>query len=74
MYAGAQHVALRPPMPHLTLLGDPIYDNAAYTAGTPGVIDQVRMNFPAGWQATLLAVDGDTTTDVPQYLPFPPIT
>ena len=36
-------------MPHLTLLGDSIFDNAAYVAGSPAVIDQVRMNLPAGW-------------------------
>ena len=55
-------------MPHLILLGDSIFDNAAYTAGGPAVIDQVRQNLPAGWQASLVAVDGDTTTDVPQQL------
>jgi hypothetical protein len=48
-------------MPHLILLGDSIFDNAAYVAGGPAVIVQVRQSLPAGWQATLLAVDGDTT-------------
>ena len=55
-------------MSHLILLGDSIFDNAAYTAGGPAVIDQVRQHLPAMWQARLLAVDGDTTTDVPQQL------
>lgn len=55
-------------MPHLILLGDSIFDNAAYTAGGPAVIDQVRQNLPAVWQASLLAIDGDTTTDVSQRL------
>ena len=55
-------------MPHIILLGDSIFDNAAYTAGGPAVIDQVRQNLPAVWQASLLAIDGDTTTDVSQRL------
>ena len=56
------------PMPHLVLLGDSIFDNAAYTANGPAVIEQVRKNLSTGWQASLLAVDGDTTSDVPQQL------
>jgi lysophospholipase L1-like esterase len=48
-------------MPHVVLLGDSIFDNAAYTAGGPAVIDHLRAALPAGWKATLLAVDGDTT-------------
>lgn len=55
-------------MPHLIVLGDSIFDNVAYVAEGPAVIDQVRMNLPAGWRATLLAVDGDTTADVPRQL------
>lgn len=55
-------------MPHLILLGDSIFDNAAYVGGGPAVIDQVRQRLPAGWHATLLAVDGDTTAEVPQQL------
>jgi hypothetical protein len=60
-------------MPHLILLGDSIFDNAAYVGGGPAVIDQVRQSLPAGWQATLLAVDGDTTAEVPQQLQRLPI-
>jgi hypothetical protein len=60
-------------MPHLILLGDSIFDNAAYVGGGPAVIDQVRQSLPAGWQATLLAVDGDTTAEVPQQLKRLPI-
>jgi len=55
-------------MPHLVLLGDSIFDNLAYTAGGPDVISQVRELLPAGWQASLLAVDGATTDDVPGQL------
>ena len=32
--------------------------------GKPAVIDQLRKNLPAGWKATLLAVDGNVTADV----------
>jgi GDSL-like Lipase/Acylhydrolase family len=48
-------------MPHVVLLGDSIFDNAAYVPGGPPVIDQLKAELPRGWQATLLAVDGDTT-------------
>ncbi len=49
---------------HVVLLGDSILDNAAYVRGKPAVIDQVRDELPAGWTATLLAVDGSYTHDV----------
>ena len=52
-------------MPHIILLGDSIFDNAAYTSGGPDVISQVQSLLPAGWRATLLAVDGSTTLEVP---------
>ena len=51
-------------MPHLILLGDSIFDNAAYVAGGPDVVVQLRRLLPVGWRATLLAVDGAVTTDV----------
>lgn len=51
-------------MPHVILLGDSIFDNAAYTAGGPDVISQLRKLLPGGWTATLLAVDGHRTDDV----------
>jgi len=51
-------------MSHVVLLGDSIFDNASYVSGGPPVIEQLRKKLPAGWQATLLAVDGDSTTDV----------
>ncbi len=59
-------------MHHLILLGDSIFDNGIYTAGGPAVIDQVKATLPAGWKATLLAVDGDTTEEVPQQLTHMP--
>ncbi len=49
-------------MGHIVLLGDSIFDNAAYTRGQPDVVAHLRGMLPQGWQATLLAVDGATTT------------
>jgi hypothetical protein len=51
-------------MSHLILLGDSIFDNAAYTNGGPDVVTQLNEVLPAGWTASLLAVDGSTTGDV----------
>jgi len=51
-------------MGHVVLLGDSIFDNAAYVHGAPAVIEQLRRRLPDGWQATLLAIDGDLTLDV----------
>jgi len=55
-------------MNHLVLLGDSIFDNRAYVAGGPAVIDQVRRTVPAGWKASLLAVDGNTSVQVPDQI------
>ena len=55
-------------MPHVILLGDSIFDNAAYTAGGPDVLAQLRKLLPSGWTATLLAVDGDRIADVNRRL------
>jgi lysophospholipase L1-like esterase len=55
-------------MNHLVLLGDSIFDNAAYTGGAPDVVRQVRQRLPQGWRATLGAVDGGTTADVRDQL------
>jgi hypothetical protein len=55
-------------MPHIVLLGDSIFDNASYTRGGPDVITQVRERLPQGWKATLLAVDGSVTLNVPAQL------
>ena len=52
-------------MTHVVLLGDSVFDNAAYVPGGPDVIRQVRERLPAGWQAMLRAVDGATTAGVP---------
>jgi lysophospholipase L1-like esterase len=51
-------------MNHVVLLGDSIFDNAAYTRGAPDVVRQLRRRLPYGSKATLRAVDGGTTADV----------
>jgi hypothetical protein len=51
-------------MNHVVLLGDSIFDNAAYTGGAPDVVRQVRQRLPYGSKATLRAVDGSTIDDV----------
>jgi hypothetical protein len=55
-------------MGHVVLLGDSIFDNARYVPDRPPVIEQLRQRLPAGWRASLLAVDGHTTADVPGQL------
>ena len=60
-------------MSHLVLLGDSIFDNGAYVDGAPAVIDQVRARLPRGWQASLLAVDGNTTVDIAWQLQRMPL-
>jgi lysophospholipase L1-like esterase len=55
-------------MSHVVLLGDSIFDNAAYTRGGPDVIRQLREQLPAGWKAALRAVDGDITRYVKAQL------
>jgi hypothetical protein len=52
-------------MAHIVLLGDSIFDNGRYVLGEPDVITQVRELAPAGWKASLLAVDGSMTDDIP---------
>jgi hypothetical protein len=55
-------------MGHVVLLGDSIFDNARYVPDRPPVIEQVRKCLPPGWCASLLAVDGHVTEDVPGQL------
>ena len=55
-------------MAHIVLLGDSIFDNSRYTMGGPDVISQVRQILPADWRASLLAVDGSTTTELSSQL------
>src|SRR5687767_239110 len=55
-------------MPHVVLLGDSIFDNAAYIDGGQDVITQLRGKLPAGWRATLGAVDGSVMADIGRQL------
>ena len=53
---------------HIVLLGDSIFDNAAYTRGAPDVATHLQRLLPSGWRATSLAVDGATTADLASQL------
>jgi len=55
-------------MPHVVLLGDSIFDNAAYVRGGPDVVTHLAGRLPAPWQATLAAVDGAVIADVVRQL------
>lgn len=49
---------------HVVLVGDSIFDNAAYVPGGPSVIRHLQRLLPAEWKATLVAVDGATVSTV----------
>jgi hypothetical protein len=53
---------------HVVLLGDSIFDNQAYVRGGPDVLAHLRAHLPAGWRATLAAVDGSVASSVPRQL------
>ena len=55
-------------MSHVVLLGDSIFDNAAYTRGEPDVITHLESVLPRGARATLCAVDGATTGSLGRQL------
>src|SRR3712207_3492707 len=52
----------------VVLLGDSIFDNAAYVAGAPDVVRQVGQRLPQGSKATLAAVDGSKIGGVRRQL------
>jgi hypothetical protein len=60
-------------MTHIVLLGDSVFDNAAYVGSGPDVVRQLRENLPPGWRATLLAVDGATIANVTAQLQKLPV-
>lgn len=62
------------PTRHVVLLGDSVFDNAAYTSGAPDVITHLRGILPPAWQATLLAMDGATTAGLSDQLAKVPVT
>ena len=51
-------------MPHIILLGDSVFDNFKYVQPEPDVLAHLREVLPAGWKASLRAVDGAVTNDV----------
>jgi len=56
-------------MVHVALCGDSIFDNRAYIDfGEPEVVEQVRAELGPDATATLLAVDGSVTSDLPTQL------
>jgi hypothetical protein len=61
-------------MKHIVLLGDSVFDNAAYVGGSPDVQRQVADLLPQGSQATLLAQDGAFIADIPSQLHLLPRT
>jgi hypothetical protein len=63
----------QPPM-HIVLLGDSIFDNAAYVQGGLDVVRQLRDILPSGSTATLRAKDGAVLADIPQQLQQVPQT
>jgi hypothetical protein len=48
--------------------GDSVLDNGAYTSGGPDVVTQLQKLLPAGWKASLLAVDGAMVADIAEQL------
>ena len=53
---------------HVVLLGDSIFDNAAYVLGGPDVVRQLAERLPQAWRASLLAVDGAVVSGVARQL------
>ena len=58
-------------MPHVVLIGDSIFDNAAYTRGGPDVVSQLRGLLRRGWDATRLAVEQATDRVADQLARLP---
>lgn len=52
------------PMTHIVLLGDSVFDNAAYVAAGQAVIDRLKGRLESAWRATLEARDGAIITDM----------
>lgn len=52
---------------HIVLLGDSVFDNAAYTGGGPSVSTQLARQLP-DWRTSMVALDGATTQDIPRQI------
>ena len=55
-------------MIHIILLGDSVFDNAAYVSRDPDLLRQLEQMLPQGRKATLLARDGAVISE----RPYPP--
>ena len=55
-------------MPHLVLIGDSVFDNAAYVEAGEDVATHMRAAIPT-WDVQLAAVDGAVIDDVARQLP-----
>ncbi|ACA18159.1 conserved hypothetical protein [Methylobacterium sp. 4-46] len=55
-------------MHHVVLLGDSVFDNAAYVGGGPDVVRQLRAALAPEGRATLCALDGAVLADVARQL------
>ena len=53
---------------HGVLLGDSVFDNAAYVPGGPSVMEHLRSLLPTDWKVTLLAIDGSKVASVKKQL------
>jgi hypothetical protein len=53
---------------HIVLLGDSIFDNAAYAGREPSVLEHLHSILPSGWRASLCAVDGARVADLPEQI------
>lgn len=52
---------------HLALIGDSIFDNAPYVEPNASVTDHIEPLLD-GWTISLIAVDGETTREIPKQL------
>lgn len=55
-------------MKHIVLLGDSVFDNAAYVPRGADVSSHLRRRVPEGWEVTLRAVDGSVARGVCRQL------
>jgi hypothetical protein len=55
-------------MKHIVLLGDSVFDNAAYVGRDPDIRRQLQDLVAHGWRATLNARDGAVIADIPSQL------
>jgi lysophospholipase L1-like esterase len=59
-------------MAHIVLIGDSIFDNAAYVPRGEDVISHLKKQLPKDWKVTLLAKDGSAVEDVYRQLSLIP--